>query len=147
MACDGRRRLFFKFVLGLTVGDDTAAADLGPLPPEGSPVGRVLVHPARPAPVTAAPARSMNSRRSIDTSEQYSPSGDPARWTSVCVARHLPSLAPPSSFATRTSSVNFRDKAVGMSHGPGGGVKMALYRSLHDSYAAVKAMAQLRRSW
>jgi len=37
------------------------------LPPGDSPVCRVLVHPANPAPVTAAPTSSKNPRRSIDT--------------------------------------------------------------------------------
>jgi len=31
--------------------------------------------------------------------------------------------------------------------GRGSASRPRLYRSLHDSYAAVKAMAQLRRSW
>src|SRR5207302_1997297 len=58
---------------GLAAGDDAVAADSGSLAPGGPAVWcvsvlvLVLVQPARPAPVAAAPASSKNSRRSIGT--------------------------------------------------------------------------------
>jgi len=54
------------------VGDD--AERLG-----GSLPCRVLVHPAMPAPVTTAPPRSKNSRRSMDTPRKLLTLGQPRR--------------------------------------------------------------------
>ena len=52
---------------GRTAGDGTAAAGLEPVPLGGMLACRMPVHPASPAPVTAAPDRSRNFRRSIGT--------------------------------------------------------------------------------
>src|SRR5271166_5442374 len=63
----------------LTGGDGAAGADPGPLPPGDTPPRRVLVHPARPAPVATAPPRSKNSRRSMDTPRRLLTLGQPRR--------------------------------------------------------------------
>jgi hypothetical protein len=52
---------------GTAEDDGTAAADREPVPLGGLLTCRVLVHPASPAPVTAAPDRNKNFRRSIGT--------------------------------------------------------------------------------
>ena len=62
------------------------------MPPVGSPVTRVLVQPASPAPLTAAPASSKNSRRSMDTFRKLPtlgrchPCQQQPNWTGNCAA-------------------------------------------------------------